>query len=300
MLKFLKDWTLPVAMSAGILGYPFFIQLQFLTPYLIFTMLLLTFCKISPRELKIEPLHLWLLALQLIGAMLLYLLLAPLDRLIAQGTMVCIIAPTATASAVITQKLGGNAASLTTFTLLSNIGTALAVPLLFPLIEPHEGLSFWAAFGVILGKVFPLLICPFLLAWALRAWTPSLHGRLLKLHNLAFYLWSVALAIVTALTLNSLISDSSGLAVKIMLGLASLAACCLQFYVGKRIGSAYHNRISGGQALGQKNTILAIWIAHTYLNPVSSIAPGAYVLWQNSINSWQLWKKRKQEHLFGQ
>ena len=51
--------------------------------------------------------------------------------------------------------------------------------------------------------------------------------------------------------------------------------------------------ISGGQALGQKNTILAIWMAHTYLNPLSSVAPGSYVLWQNIINSWQLWKKRK-------
>ncbi|KAB6399846.1 transporter, partial [Bacteroides xylanisolvens] len=27
----------------------------------------------------------------------------------------------------------------------------------------------------------------------------------------------------------------------------------------------------------------------------SSVAPGSYVLWQNIINSWQLWKKRKKE-----
>jgi len=47
--------------------------------------------------------------------------------------------------------------------------------------------------------------------------------------------------------------------------------------------------------LGQKNTILAIWMAHTYLNPLSSVAPGSYVLWQNIINSCQLWKKRKNE-----
>ena len=63
----------------------------------------------------------------------------------------------------------------------------------------------------------------------------------------------------------------------------------------KTIGSVYNDRISGGQALGQKNTILAIWMAHTYLNPLSSVAPGSYVLWQNIINSYQLWKKRKNE-----
>ena len=57
--------------------------------------------------------------------------------------------------------------------------------------------------------------------------------------------------------------------------------------------SAYDDRISAGQALGQKNTVLAIWMACTYLNPLSSVAPGSYVIWQNLFNSWQLWKKRK-------
>ncbi len=295
MIKFLKDWTLPVAMCIGMVGYPFFIRLQFLTPYLIFIMLLLTFCKISPRDLKIEPLHYWLLALQILGAMAFYWALAPFDPLVAQGALVCIIAPSATAAAVITQKLGGDAASLTTFTLLSNLGTALAVPLLFPWIEPHEGLTFWASFTIIIVKVFPLLICPFLLAWFLRVWMPSWHRKLTKLHDAAFYLWSVALIIAIAITLSSLIEVFSDTRTKILLGLVALIACCLQFYFGKRIGSVYQNRISGGQALGQKNTILAIWIAHTYLNPVSAIAPGAYVLWQNTINSWQLWKKRKRD-----
>ena len=64
---------------------------------------------------------------------------------------------------------------------------------------------------------------------------------------------------------------------------------------GKRIGSAYNDRISAGQALGQKNTVLAIWMAVTYLNPLSSVGPGSYVVWQNIINSYQLWKKRKNE-----
>lgn len=63
MLKFLKDWTLPVAMFVGAVGYPLFIRLSFLTPTLIFVMLLLTFSKISLRELKPRPLHLWLLAI---------------------------------------------------------------------------------------------------------------------------------------------------------------------------------------------------------------------------------------------
>ena len=47
--------------------------------------------------------------------------------------------------------------------------------------------------------------------------------------------------------------------------------------------------------MGQKNTILAIWMAQTYLNPLSSIVPAAYVLWQNLINSYQLWRKQRRQ-----
>lgn len=295
MLKFLKNWTLPIAMLVGAVGYPLFICLSFLTPYLIFTMLLLTFCKISQRDLKLRPLHVWLLLIQIIGALAAYLLLFRFDKIVAEGVMVCIICPTATAAAVITSKLGGSAASLTTYTLLANIGAAIAVPILFPLVEVHPDVSFLEAFFVILSKVFPLLICPFLAAWLLSKFLPKIHRKLLSYHELAFYLWAVSLAIVTAQTLYSLLNDPADGFTEIMIAVGALAACCLQFFFGKTIGSIYNDRISGGQALGQKNTILAIWMAHTYLNPLSAVAPGSYVLWQNIINSWQLWKKRKRE-----
>lgn len=208
--------------------------------------------------------------------------------------MVCIICPTATAAAVITSKLGGSAASLTTYTLLGNIGAAIAVPILFPLIEVNPDVSFWGAFWVILSKVFPLLICPFLAAWLLSKFLPKVHQKLLGYHELAFYLWAVSLAIVTAQTLYSLLNDPADGFTEIMIAVGALIAVACSF-LGKTIGSVHNDRISGGQALGQKNTILAIWMAHTYLNPLSSVAPGSYVLWQNIINSWQLWKKRKKE-----
>ena len=295
MLKFLKNWTLPIAMLAGAIGYPFFISLSFLTPILIFTMLLLTFCKVSPQDLKPKLLHLWLLMIQIFGSVAVYLLLCRFNKIVAEGAMVCIICPTATAAAVITSKLGGSAASLTTYTLLGNIGAAIAVPIIFPLIEAHADISFWDSFFLILSKVFPLLICPFLTAWLLQKFVPRVHHALLAYHELAFYLWAVSLAIVTAQTLSSLINDPADGWTEILSALAALVACCVQFFLGKTLGSIYDDRISGGQALGQKNTILAIWMAHTYLNPLSSVGPGSYVLWQNIINTWQLWKRRKKE-----
>ena len=295
MLKFLKNWTLPIAMLLGGIGYPLFIRLSFLTPALIFTMLLLTFCKVSPRDLRPKPLHLWLLLIQIFGAIAVYLLLFRFNKIVAEGAMVCIICPTATAAAVITGKLGGSASSLTTYTLLSNLLAAVAVPLVFPLVEPHADITFFVAFLKILSKVFPLLLCPFLLAWFLRAFVPKVHHFLLGFHDAAFYLWAVALAIVSGQTVRSLVNSDAPVFVELLIALAGLITCCIQFYLGKRIGGHYGERISGGQALGQKNTVLAIWMAYTYLNPLSSVGPGSYVLWQNIINSYQLWKKRKNE-----
>ena len=51
------------------------------------------------------------------------------------------------------------------------------------------------------------------------------------------------------------------------------------------IGRYYGDPVSSGQGLGQKNTILAVWMAQTYLHPLTAIAPSGYILWQNMINS---------------
>lgn len=275
---------------------------SYLTPTLIFVMLFVTFCKVSPSQLRPHRWHLWLLIFQSVSclcmaALLLHAPLSPAGRALAEAAMVCLICPTATAAAVITGKLGGNPSTLTTYTILSNLLTAVAVPLIFPLVEPHEELTFWPAFATILGRVFPLLICPFVCAMAVRAWLPRVLDLVTRLHDLAFYLWSVALAIVVAQTIRSVVHSSADAPTLCGIACVGLVTCALQFFLGKQIGGRYADRISGGQALGQKNTVFAIWMAYTYLLPLSSLGPGSYVLWQNTINSWQLWRKRKREEL---
>lgn len=314
LVHFIKNWTLPLAMITGTLGYFIFAEIPFLapakpymhgliallTPALIFAQLLLTFSKVEVHELKPKAWYGWLLLFQIVSCLAVAALLVccPMEetyREVFEGAMVCLICPTATAAAVITGKLGGSASSLTTYTLLSNLLAAIIVPLVFPLVEPHADISFFVAFLKILSKVFPLLLFPFFLAWFLRVFMPRVHHFLLGFHDAAFYLWGVALAIVSGQTVSSLVNSDAAVLVEVLIALAGLITCCVQFYLGKRIGGHYQERISGGQALGQKNTVLAIWMAYTYLNPLSSVGPGSYVLWQNIINSWQLWKKRKNE-----
>jgi BASS family bile acid:Na+ symporter len=294
MLKFIKDWILPIAMITGALTHNWVSRLSFLTPFLLFAMLLLTFCKISFKDIRIHPAHLWLLLVQLTVSVGVYYLLLPFDDVIAQGAMLCVIVPTATAAAVITGMLGGNVGFLTTYVLFCNVAVAVAVPIYFSLIGAHKELPFIQSVWYICRKVFPILIFPLFVAIALRYWMPKTHKALLNIPKLAFYLWVGALVIVTGNTVNFMISrDNTAYKTETELLIVSLILCCLQFVVGRRIGKYYGDPISSGQGLGQKNTILAIWMAQTYLHPLTAIAPAGYILWQNIINSYQLYKKGK-------
>ena len=309
-MNLLKNWTLPIAMLVGALGYKVMGYLSFITPYLIFTMLLLTFSKISLRELRPRLSHLYLLCIEIIGAIAIYYLLAPFDPIVAQGMMICIICPTATAAAVVTGKLGGNVASITTYTLLCNIAVAFVIPALFPIITNSSlnsqfsilnsqfsilNSQFLSAFMHIMGRIFPLLICPFLLAQLIRWLLPKINTKLTSISGLAFYMWAIALTIAMGMTVRSLIEKPTDTHTLILLSIGSLIACLLQFFTGKAIGKASNDTIACGQSLGQKNTILAIWICTAYLNPVTALAPGLYVIWQNFFNSTQLYLARKKQ-----
>ena len=287
---------LPIAMITGALTYKWVSHLSFIMPYLLFTMLLLTFCKISFKDIKFHPAHLWLLLIQLVGSACLYYILLPFDGVIAQGAMLCMLAPTATAAAVITGMLGGNVGFLTAYVLFCNVAVALTAPIYFSLTGVNENLSFIQSVLYICQKVLPILILPLLIAIAMRYVTPKIHKTLLNIPKLAFYIWVAALTIVTGTTVQFMLNqDSASYNTEIGLFLVSLVLCCLQFLIGRRIGRRYGDPISAGQGLGQKNTVLAIWMAQTYLHPLTAIAPAGYILWQNIINSYQLYRKNKEK-----
>ncbi len=303
----LRDNALLWAMLIGALLYEWLSPLAFLSPYLIFLMLFFTFCKVNPAHLRLRSWHLLLLAFQLVVSILIFVALRPFDIILAQGVMLCVFMPTATAAAVITGKLGGSISELTTYTLLTNLLTAILAPALFPLINPEATVGFWEGTFYILHSTFYILILPFLLAWALRViYKKSTHKEFTlgkTLSAMPFYVWVFALTILIAKTVHSLVNDPYEPLAVIGMAIGSLLTCILQFYVGKSIGSYYDKkmnahsssltphpslRISAGQALGQKNTMLAIWLAQAYLIPISSFAPAAYVIFQNLFNAWQL------------
>ena len=314
--NFLRTWSLPIAMAGGVMMYLLYTNiplfdgthgfvssvLAVVQPGLIFAMLFVTFCKVNIKELKPSKWHLWLLAFQLLSFIAISLSIAIVPdmpetlRVLLEAAMMCLMCPTATAAAVITARLGGNSASLISYTMQINIAVALVAPLFLALSHPVEGMSLASSFMLIMGKVFPLLLLPLLCAEAVRRFIPRLHAVLVsKGRNLPFYLWLVALSLAIAMTSRAIAHSSLSIWVMAAIAAVSLVCCIVQFAFGRFIGRRNGEVITGGQSLGQKNTVFAIWFACTFLTPVTAIAGGFYSLWHNLVNTWQLYKHNHKE-----
>lgn len=333
--KVIRDWMLPIAMVAGAAIYliyhampapvhkagPFLNQAAgIIQPLLIFSMLFLTFCRIEPKDLKPHRWHWWLLLIQgglftLLGLGA-YAIMSHLPDsghnyvILIECAMLCLICPTATAAAVVTRKLGGDVAGITTYTILINMLAAVLVPLMVPLIQPVAGLGFWVAFSMILAKVFPLLIMPCLAAWLVRYLMPKFHKSILETPDLAFYIWAVSLTLAIAVSMKYLMASVLGMAMIGLMALVSLVCCVFQFAMGRYVGNKYKPRrpdvdpeverrgrevrkVTAGQSLGQKNTVFAIWLGYTFMTPETALVGGLYSIWHNIYNSWQLYKAGK-------
>ena len=312
VIRFMKDWTLPVSMGAGALLYLLFAYvpqldeaalffdpvMETILPLFMFLVLFVTFCKVDFHKMRPVWWHLWvsifnLLFVGIVMALILSLHLKAEKLVLMEALLMCIISPCATAAAVVTQKLGGSLEQTTTYTFLSNFITVLLVPVCFPMIEKGADISFMSAFLKILYQVVVLLVVPMLLAYVVKHTMHRLHQKILSIKDLSFYLWGCSLMIVTGTTVKNILHAEASVLFLAMIALLGLVLCIIQFAVGRFIGHFFGRAQEAGQALGQKNTAFAIWLGITYLNPLSSVGPGCYILWQNIINSFEIWQERQ-------
>ena len=115
--------------------------------------------------------------------------------------------------------------------------------------------------------------------------------------QISFYMWLLSLAVIIGRTTAFIIDlHDVPLSIELWLAFAALVICLLQFKIGRMLGRRYGDAAAGGQSLGQKNTVLAVWMAQSFLDPISSIAPTAYIVWQNFVNSYQIYRKDKERY----
>lgn len=281
-----------------LIGIVFHRQLAYFSPaipFLLALMLFFTYCRISWKDIKFKPFHYILLAIQYVVSIIVYLLLSLYDKTLAEGIMICILTATATSAPVVTGLLNGDVAFTAIYSIVSNLSIALIAPVFLSFIGNYPSdYSYFQSFSVIILKVIPVVLLPFFLAIIISKVNTRFHQKIKSAQIISFYLWACALTIVIGNVTRFVVNQSkSNYGLEITLGVGSLILCLFQFWLGRKIGSKYHQKISGGQSLGQKNTVLAIWLSQTYLNPLSSLGPGLYVLWQNLVNSYQIWIHNK-------
>ena len=310
--KFFREFALPCSLVLGAVVYLIFANVPFLEPFgeavgphliglmpvVLFCLLYVTFCKIEIKEMKPKT---WHFVLQLIRTSLAALMVLAIylfgsnydTKLVLEGAFICFICPTAAAVAVVTEKLGGSIGSLTTYTVIANIFTMIIIPTLFPMVEKGADVSFLYMSMMVFRNVTTVLVVPLILALLSRRFLPKFVAQVKSVKDLGFYMWCFNLTILMGETLRNILHATVSGWILALLLIVPLLVCLIQFSIGKAVGRHYGDSISAGQALGQKNTIVGIWLTLTFLNPLAAVAPGAYVVWQNLVNGWQLWYKEK-------
>ena len=313
-IRFIKDWTLPVAIMVGTACYLTFYWVpaldelgdwlspvfDFLFPLFVFLTLLITFCKVDYHQLLPHRWHTGVLITQLLLiaaniGIIFWVEENAEQKLLWEAMLTCIIGPAASASPVVVGKLGGNISTMTTYVILSSLASTILIPLVFPILEPSAGVAFLEAFLVILHKVAIVLMLPLVLGWFIKHYLHRLQRWIACMPNLSFYTWAISLSITTGITVKNIVHSNATIMLLCGIAVTTLVLCFVQFRIGRAVGRLLGEDVNAGQGLFQKNTALSIWVAYMYLNPVASVGAGCYVLWQNIINSFEIWQDRKQK-----
>ena len=287
----IKSIVMPLAMVVGaLLCRPLAVvetaTNNMLTPVLIAAMLFITFCRIEIRDMRLSIIHLWMLLIQFLGSIVVYYVVTfLLGDTVGQGAMICVLAPIAMAAVVIGGMLGANVTTMVTYSLLCNLVTAIVAPFIL-----HAFGNGTCTFLGIIGRVAPTLIAPFVVAQVLRFVWRRAADWVAARSSFSFYLWLISLVLVMGRTTAFIIDTDADIIVEVELALVAMVLCLVQFKVGHTLGHALGDVVAGGQSVGQKNTILAIWMTLNFLDPIASIAPTAYIVWQNFVNSYQIYR----------
>ena len=290
---------MPLAIALGI-AFPGAHSLSFLMPGLIAALMFLSFVGGTPSQ---EPGSTRWVALRVLAGSATFALgvwslgqvfhwPAPLTM---AGLLLC-LAPPANASPAMTRLLGGNPLLMLKLVIGGHLLACLVVPLLAASFHGGAAQSPRLIAAKVFFSVLPLVSLPIGGAALLRQFAPRAAAACAFFSRYSMLLWTfmVFLALSAAsynirrLLANGeyTLADLGGVA------LLSLSLALGLFYGGWKLGGKRYP-IESSQGLGQKNTVLMIWIAQAYIHPVAALGPVCYVVWQNLILSFMARRIKK-------
>lgn len=251
-------------------------------------MLFLAFLELDPRTARPVKTHLKLVLAWPFVALAGWLALRPFGEQAALAGFLVGGTPTATAAPVITGLLGGQVGFVTVSVLGSNVLAALLLPTALSFLP---GAHASGAGAGPLADTAALIAGPLLLAQVVRWSFPGAVGRIRSLRVASFPLWVVALALAASRTSRFLLDHPEVPRLQIAAIFAGTALLCAVNFILGRLAGRPGLELEAGQSLGQKNTMLTLWLGLTAAGPVAALGPASYVLWHNLWNGIQLSRK---------
>lgn len=289
MKKHIRSISMIVAFLVGGLFHQQLASLGAYLPASVALMLSITFMGIEVARLKPQRMHLWLLlGIQLIGMGFWGIARALGYPVLAESLFFCGIAPVAIAAPVIVNLLRGNVEFTTTALVLSQIVFGLVTPLLMPFVVQVEGFCYTELAAEVAMQLGTVLGIPALVAIVLRWVHPPCKAWPARLRDVSLGIWIVNLTIIAGVGTQRVLEMDISWWHMLPMVLGSLVVCITGFVAGYKLGDRDLKR-ECSQCLGQKNTILTLYIASQwYVHPLAYIGPAFYVFFHNMANALQI------------
>lgn len=288
---------MPIAIVLGLL-IPGVHELSIFVRWLLGSMLFLAFLRPIPQEeaeegrtlsRKIASLSFWMAA-----GFFLVATLMKIPKPIVVAVVLLLAAPTATAAPGITSQLGGRPGRMLWVVLIGHLSAILSLPLWIAVLQGYTGIDAMTQIAIQVGlQVGLVVLLPMILAWLVRNYWPILTSYFKNRPQIAMWLWAAAVFIVVAKSKHDAIALDLPYLDIAQVAAWSLVFCLVQFWLGHRLGKSMGFAGEGAQALGQKNTLLMIWLAQTWFGGLVPMGALTYVIWQNLVLSWLLTKSKE-------
>ncbi len=248
-------------------------------------MLLFAFTTISIHFRIVRRSHFVIALLNIAIPLVLYFVFLPISHVAGLTAFLMGIAPTAAGAPILAQFLRTDIGYVTTSVLINSPLMALIIPILLPIVAD-------TANAITLSEVFwpvvSIVGLPLIISQMIRQASHKLVTTLHKLNWIPFALFLINVWIGCGnATHHILYKQEESLSTLMILAGVIALTCLLQFKIGEWIKRDSAS-ISGGLALGRKNTMFALWIALTFLNPILALGPIFYILAQNIYNGYQM------------
>ncbi|NVN96615.1 MAG: hypothetical protein HXX18_15195 [Bacteroidetes bacterium] len=286
----MKNFILLLSILCGIL-FPYGREYVFLIRYLLMVMLFFAFLDIKLDLNIIQKSHFIILGLIVSMALFLFVVIDKFNHDLAQSTFITAIAPTAIAAPVIISLKKKKVEYVMFSLLLNNMFIALLIPFILPTIVGKTNLI---SISAILFPVIVTITIPFIMAKIVKSITPQIWRKLVSWKDYSFYILVINIYLAVSDAFSYIKNEmSSNLSILLIIGLISLILCVVNFSLGWFVGRKNFPE-EASQSLGQKNNAFVLWISITFMNPLATLGPVFYILFQNIYISWELYRHKKE------